>query len=210
MGKLLPKSFYIRNDVVQVSKDLLGKKLVSTLGGVKTSGMIVETEAYRAPDDKASHAYGNHLTNRTKTMFAEGGIAYVYICYGIHHLFNVVSGEKGIAHVVLIRGLEPIEGLDHMSARRKMDPTRTQLCNGPGKFTRALAITKAHDTLNLLNRRSGLWIEDYQTYTDLDIITGPRVGMATAEECSNWPFRFRIKNNPWTSKPNHVWYDLNE
>lgn len=208
MGKLLPKSFYTRNDVIQVSKDLLGKKLVSTLGGVKTSGMIVETEAYRAPDDKASHAYGNHLTNRTKTMFEEGGVAYVYICYGIHHLFNVVSGEEGNAHVVLIRGLEPIEGLEHMSDRRKMKSNNTQLCNGPGKFTRAMAITKAQDKLSLLHRQSKLWIEDFQTCPEEDILEGPRVGMATAEECSNWPFRFRVKNNPWTSKPDHVWYDL--
>jgi len=205
--KLLPESFYARHDVVKISKDLLGKKLVSTVGGCRTAGMIVETEAYRAPDDKASHAFGNKLTERTKTMFAPPGTVYVYICYGIHHLLNVVTADEGIAHVILIRAIEPMEGLEFMSRRRKMKSERTALCNGPGKFTRALGITKALNNNSLLHKKEGLWIEEHLDIVDSDIIEGPRVGMATAEECSNWLWRFRINDNKWTSKPDTVWYE---
>lgn len=207
MKKILPESFYHRHDILQVSKDLLGKKLVSSIGGRQTSGMIVETEAYRAPDDKASHAYGDKLTERTKTMFAPAGTVYVYICYGIHHLFNVVTADEGMAHVILVRAVEPLSGLEHMSVRRKMEAHKKEMCNGPGKFTRAMGITKALNNNSLLHKKEGLWIEDHIEILAKDIIEGPRVGMATAEECSNWPWRFRIKNNQWTSKPDTVWYE---
>lgn len=207
MAKLLPKSFYTRTDVVQVAKELLGKVLVSELNGQYTSGVICETEAYRAPDDKACHAYADRRTARTETMFAEGGVSYVYICYGIHHLFNVVTAEDGMAHAVLVRGVEPIDGIEYMSKNRGMKPTNKQMMNGPGKFTRAMNIYKEQDGLKLYEKKSKLYIEDRGIIVDPhQIIDGPRVGMATAEECSNWPWRYRIKDNPWTSKPDHVFY----
>lgn len=207
MPKLLPKSFYTREDVLQVSQDLLGKILISQVDGHLTSGIIVETEAYRAPDDKASHAYQNNHTPRTETMFREGGCAYVYICYGIHHLFNVVTGPEGVAHVVLIRAVQPIVGESIMSLRRGgMGSDAVSLCNGPGKFTEAMAIRKAHDGINLMSRPSKIWIEDAPAIHTGAIISGPRVGMKTAAESSNLPWRYRIAANRWTSKPDEVYY----
>lgn len=204
---ILPRSYYLSEDVVGLSKDLLGKHLISNVNGKKSSGIIVETEAYRAPDDKACHAYANKKTPRTETMFAIGGTSYVYICYGIHNLFNVVTGPKDIAHAILIRAIEPIEGKTMMEKRRKMSIDRKESCNGPGKFTRCMNITKEQNGINLTSKKSALWIEDHGLKMSAnEIIEGPRVGMATAEECSHWPWRFRIKNNPWTSKPDVVNY----
>lgn len=207
MPSLLSRSFYTRHDVIQISKDLLGKRLVSTIDNKVTVGKIVETEAYRAPDDKACHAYGNRLTDRTRTMFDEGGVAYVYICYGIHHLFNVVTADSGMAHAVLIRAVEPLDGKEIMQQRRQMSFSRKEICNGPGKFTRAMGIEKPVNGCQLWTRKSPVYIEHGDTIGPEQIIEGPRVGMATAEECSNWPWRFRIKDNKWTSKPDKVWYE---
>lgn len=207
--KLLPRSFYTRTDVVQIAKDLLGKYLVSTIDGFNTAGMIVETEAYRAPDDKGCHAYQNKFTERTSTMFEIGGTSYVYICYGIHDLFNVVSGPKGTAHAVLIRAVEPKEGIDIMIKRRSFERAKKELVNGPGKFTKAMGITKRQNNISLLSKTNQLWIEDRNVeIKSADQIAGPRVGMGrSVAECSNWPWRFRIKDNKWTSKPSNVHYD---
>ena len=206
---LLPRSFFTRTDVVQIAKDLLGKVIVSNLDGLYTAGMIVETEAYRAPDDKGCHAYQNKLTTRTSTMFEVGGTSYVYICYGIHDLFNVVTGPKGIAHAVLIRAIEPVDGVEHMIERRGMAKAKKEIVNGPGKFTKAMNITKAQNNISLLTKTNNLWIEDRGIQVDhTDLVSGPRVGMGrSVAECSNWPWRFRVKDNKWTSKPDHVHYD---
>ena len=134
----LPQSFYLREDVVQISKDLLGKYLVTNFDQKITVGKIVETEAYRAPDDKACHAYGNKLTNRTKTMFEKGGTSYVYLCYGVHHLFNVVTAPKGIAHAILIRGVEPVENVTAMLQRRNF----AKLKYNPVSYTHLTLPTK--------------------------------------------------------------------
>ncbi len=206
---LLKKSFYTRKDVVQISKELLGKKLVTNFNKKLTSGIIVETEAYRGPDDKACHAFNNRRTPRTEVMFHEGGVAYVYTIYGMYDLFNVVTGEENMAHVVLIRGLEPLEGLDFMQLRRGGMDIKPLLTAGPGRLGMALGIKKSHSGVNLMDNKGGVWIEEIgNKIKDTDIVAGPRVGMSTAEECSNWPWRFRIKGNKWTSKPNHVEYDL--
>jgi len=206
---LLPRSFFVRTDVVQVAKDLLGKYLVCNTEGALTSGIIVETEAYRAPDDKGCHAYQNKLTERTSTMFEIGGTSYVYICYGIHDLFNVVTGPKGAAHAVLIRAIEPIEGIDKMMHRRGLDKPKKEMVNGPGKFTKAMNITKLHNNISLLSKKNQLWLEDRGVLVGhKNIVEGPRVGMGrSVAECSNWPWRFRIKDNKWTSKPDQVFYD---
>lgn len=199
---LLQKSFYIRDDVVQISKELLGKYLVTRFDGVQTAGKIVETEAYRAPEDRASHAYGNRLTNRTRVMFEEGGVAYVYICYGIHHLFNVVTGPRGEAHAVLIRALEPVEALDRMLARRGMDTLHPRLTAGPGSLSMAMGIRTVHSGLSLTDPQSPVWIEDRgERITSQDIIAGKRVGVESAGESAHWEWRFRIKNSKWTSLP---------
>lgn len=205
----LPKSFFLRADVVQIAKDLLGKQLISTINGSSTEAIIVETEAYRAPDDKGCHAYQNRLTDRTSTMFEVGGTSYVYICYGVHNLFNVVTGPKGMAHAVLIRAVEPTLGQEEMLIRRGFDKMKKEVTNGPGKFTKAMGITKAQNGISLISKKEGLWIGDKGVnVAKEDIIAGPRVGMSKyVEECSNWPWRFRIKANVWTSKPNHVYYE---
>lgn len=199
--KRLDALFYEREDVVQISKDLLGKVLVTSFDNLKTAGIIVETEAYRGPDDKASHAYNGRYTKRTKVMYGKGGLAYVYLCYGIHHLFNIVTGQKGKAHAVLIRAIEPLEDVETMLKRRKRDRLKPQLTAGPGVMSKALGITKEHTGMDMTLPDSKIWVEDRNLYVDpANIIESPRVGVAYAEECANWNWRFRIAGNQWTSK----------
>ena len=197
----LPQSFYLREDVVQISKDLLGKYLVTNFDQKITVGKIVETEAYRAPDDKACHAYGNKLTSRTKTMFEKGGISYVYLCYGIHHLFNVVTAPKGIAHAILIRGIEPIENVNVMLQRRGFAKLKYNLTAGPGTLTKALGISTMQNGIDLTKKKTPIWIEDRgDIILEKNIIASPRVGVGYAEECALWNWRFRIKDSKWTSR----------
>ena len=205
---VLSKSFYEGEDILGISKRLLGKKLCTNIQGDYTPGIIVESEAYKAPEDKASHAYGNKVTPRTKTMFSDAGTGYVYIIYGMYHLFNVISGPEGTAHCILIRAVEPIDGIEVMKRRRGMEKLQKSLTNGPGKFSIAMGIHKTFDGTDLTNGE-GIWIEEaWPELTKSEILVGPRVGMSTAEECSNWPYRFRVKGNKWTSKPEKVWYNL--
>ena len=196
------------DDVVSIGKRLLGAELVTSFDGVLTSGIIVETEAYKAPEDKGSHAFANKRTKRTETLFLEGGIAYVYLCYGIHHLFNIVTAREGIAHAVLIRAVEPNEGISHMQMRRKQQKSSYSLTNGPGKLTQALGIRTDHDSLSLTDPDSKIQvIPSEKAIQEKDIICTPRVGIAYAKECAHWPWRFRIHGNPWTSLPAEVSYD---
>jgi len=197
---ILRPAFYEREDVVQISKELLGKYLVTRIDGQYTSGKIVETEAYRAPDDKACHAYNNRLTERTKVMFGPPGHSYIYLCYGIHHLFNVVTAPEGLAHAVLIRAVEPIDNIQQMLERRAFTHLRPQLTAGPGVMSKALGITTAFNQTPLTDAKSKIWIEDRGVTIDsTEIIASPRVGVGYAEECAHWNWRFRIKDNPWTS-----------
>lgn len=199
-GQRLPQSFFTREDVVQVAKDLLGKHLVTFIDGQMATGKIVETEAYRAPEDKASHAWNNRRTLRTETMFAEGGVAYVYLCYGIHHLFNVVTGPEGTPHAVLIRGVEPVENVEIMLLRRKMGQLRSSITAGPGALAQALGIRTSHNGAKLYTGRPPIWLEDRSSpVAEADITASPRVGVAYAGECAAWPWRFRIKGSPWAS-----------
>lgn len=195
----LPLSFYDREDVVLVARELLGKVLVTNFDGQYTSGIIVETEAYAGPQDKASHAYGNRRTARTEIMFSEGGTAYVYLCYGIHHLFNVVTHKKDIPHAVLIRALEPLEGIEYMLARRNKEHLQPSLTAGPGALSMAMGILTRHTGLSLLGNE--IWIEDKGiTVPKKDIIASTRVGVAYAKEDALLPYRFSIKGNKYVSK----------
>lgn len=197
----LQKGFYLREDVVQISKDLLGKVLVTNINNQLTSGIIVETEAYRAPDDKASHAYNNLYTPRTKTMFEEGGCAYVYLCYGIHHMFNVVTAKKGMAHAILVRAIEPMDNMELMFKRRKMQHTDHRLTGGPGKVGKALGITTELTACSLVEKDAPIWIEDRGiNINENKIIASPRVRVNYAKECAAWNWRFRIKDSKWTSR----------
>ena len=196
---VLPPSFYARKDVVQIAKDLLGKVLVTNLDGIYTSGMIVETEAYAGASDKASHAFGNRRTNRTEPMFAAGGLAYVYLCYGIHHLFNVVTNIADVPHAILIRGIAPLDGIDHMLDRRGLEALKPALTAGPGALSKALGIHTKLTGTSLQSKE--LFIEDRGIQIPAaDIASVSRVGVAYAQEDAFLPYRFFIRNNPYVSK----------
>ncbi|MEL6719703.1 MAG: DNA-3-methyladenine glycosylase [Bacteroidota bacterium] len=196
----LKESFYLETDVVETAQKLLGKVLVTNFSGIRTSGRIVETEAYRAPDDKACHAYGNKKTKRTKVMFMQGGTAYITLCYGIHHLFNVVTGKEGVAQAVLIRGIEPLDGIECMLERRNMKKLQARLTAGPGALSKALGITTDWHGSSLTSEDSNIWLEETGVvYTTKKVIASPRVGIAYAEEWKDIPWRFRVKDNLWTS-----------
>lgn len=203
-GTRLPESFYLREDVVQISKDLLGKHLVTCFEGQLTVGRIVETEAYRDSDDKACHAYGNRRTSRTQIMYEPGGHAYIYLCYGIHHLFNIVTAPAGMAHAVLVRAIEPVYGIETMLQRRKMTQVKTTLCSGPGTCSAALGLRTHHTGLAFTDDASAVWIETPVEAPDFQIKTGTRVGIAFAEECAFWPWRFSIEGNKWVGKAKGV------
>lgn len=197
----LATSFYRGTDVVQISKQLLGKYLVTNFDGQYTSGRIVETEAYRAPDDKACHAHLNRFTKRTRVMFEPGGVAYIYLCYGIHHLFNVVTAEQGMAHAILIRAIEPVDGIEIMQQRRGMNHRKPQLTAGPGVMSKALGINKSYTGISLTAPDSPIWLEDRgDQLLKEDISSGPRIGIDYAEECKDWPWRFWIQGNGWVSR----------
>jgi DNA-3-methyladenine glycosylase len=185
----LEADFYLREDVVQVARELLGKALCTRIGGRLTSLTITETEAYRGPGDRASHAYGNRRTRRTEPMFDRGGVAYVYLCYGIHHLFNVVTGPADVPHAVLVRAGTPIEGRDAMLARRGAGTPDRRLLAGPGSLSRALGITTGLTGANLLG--SQVWIADQGLDpASSSIEAGPRVGIDYAGEDALLPWRF--------------------
>jgi DNA-3-methyladenine glycosylase len=196
---VLPESFYRREDVVQVAKDLLGKVIVTRFDGEVTVGMITETEAYAGATDKASHAYGNRRTNRTEVMYANGGVAYVYLCYGIHHLFNVVTNVEDVPHAVLIRAVEPLEGIDIMLERRGKDKLTPALTAGPGAMSMALGIYTHHTGMELNSEL--LTIEDRGIkVAKKNIVAATRVGVAYAMDDALRPYRFYIKDNKYVSK----------
>ena len=197
----VPREFYTRARVLAVARGLLGQRLVVPAArGARVAGIIVETEAYRGPADRASHAYGGRRTRRTETMYRIGGTAYVYFVYGMHYQFNVVTNVEDIPHAVLVRALEPIEGLELMRRRRRAASDR-ELTNGPGKLCRALGIDRALDAADLLGPR--VWIEWGERPVPLSAIArGPRVGIDYAGQWAAMPWRFWIRGNPFVSRPN--------
>jgi DNA-3-methyladenine glycosylase len=195
----LPESFYSRTDVVLIAKELLGKVLVTEIDGIRTAGMITETEAYAGETDKASHAYGGRRTRRTEVMYMHGGAAYVYLCYGIHHLFNVVTNVQDIPHAVLIRAVEPLEGIDTMLVRRRKEKLQPSLTAGPGAMSMALGIDTIHTGLSLQGQ--SIYIEDRGIkIKSKDIVAATRVGVAYALDDALRPYRFYIKGNAYVSK----------
>jgi DNA-3-methyladenine glycosylase len=192
----LPLSFYLRDSVTQIAKELIGCKLCSFKDGILTSGIIFETEAYEGITDKASHAFNNRRTSRTEIMFREGGLAYVYLCYGMHHLFNVVTNVKEIPHAVLIRAIYPTDGIEKMKERTGKLRMDFRATNGPGKLTKALGI-HVSDTSKSLTE-DNIWIEksDLQI-NENDITTGPRIGIDYAGEDALLSYRYYLT---WTSQ----------
>jgi len=194
----LPADFYQREDVLLISRELLGKVLCTNFHGKLTSGIIVETEAYAGVTDKASHAYGGRRTKRTETMYAKGGSAYVYLCYGIHHLFNIVTNKENIPHAVLIRAIQPRDGIEIMLQRRNKKKVDQSLTAGPGSLTRALGITVKDSGTFLMDNL--IWLEDQNiNYTNQDILATPRVGVQYAGKDAQNPWRFQVENSPWVS-----------
>lgn len=191
----LPLSFYRRTDVVQIAKELLGKYLITNIDGVVTAGIITETEAYNGEIDRASHAFGGRRTARTEVMYNDGGTAYVYLCYGIHSLFNVVTNKENIPHAVLIRAIYPVEGFEKMlSRRRRPKATKSDLCIGPGTVSQALGIHFSHTGKSLSGNE--IWIEDRKfQIADSKITAGPRIGVDYAGKDALLPYRLRVMHS---------------
>ena len=196
----LPKHFYLRPDVAEIARDLVGKSLFTNTNGRVTGGMIVEAEAYCGATDRACHAYKNKCTDRTKVMFDAGGIAYVYLCYGIHCLFNIVTNSEGYADAILIRAVEPTHGLDVIRMRRNSDSRSVNLTSGPGKLTKALGIDLMHNGADLTQDQ--IWIEDSGiTFSSDHIVSTTRIGVEYSGIDAFLSWRYYIKNNKWVSKP---------
>lgn len=194
---VLAEAFYRRRSVTLIAKELLGKRLFTKFKGTITSGMIVETEAYSCKE-KGCHAYQNRMTRRNEVMFGKGGLAYVYLCYGIHHLFNVVTNQEGVADAVLIRALQPTEGTAEMIKRTGAVPGG-RLTAGPGKLTKALGIDRSHNGIDLQSGK--IWIEDDgMKVKKTEILASPRIGIDYAGADALLPWRFTLKDNPWVTK----------
>jgi len=199
MRKKLQRSFYMREDVVAISRELLGKFLMTKINGKVTGGMITETEAYNGIEDRASHAFSGRRTERTEIMYRIGGTAYVYLCYGLHHLFNIVTNKKEVPQAVLIRAIEPVEGIETMLKRRKMQTLSKNLTAGPGSMSQALGITTRHTGISLLENI--IWVEDRgANFSETEIVSTKRIGVDYAGDHAHRHWRFTIKGNLWVSK----------
>lgn len=197
-NKLLPQ-FYLRTNVVTIAKDLLGKVLVTQFDGILTAGRIVETEAYNGAIDKASHAFGNRRTTRTEIMFSTGGCAYVYLCYGVHHLFNVVTNAENIPHAVLIRAVEPLIGIETMLLRTNKIKLDHSITKGPGNVSKALGISTKLTGKSLLSDELFIADDDYKINKS-NIIATTRIGVEYSGEDALLPYRFIVKDNPFVSR----------
>ena len=194
----LTREFYMREDTLQIARDLLGKLLVvPDASGERVSGMIVETEAYLGAIDKAAHSYGMRRTKRTETMFAVGGTVYVFFIYGMYYQFNVVVGAVNTPHAILIRAVEPVENAAIMRVRRGKMPDKN-LTSGPGKLCLALGIDKRYNNEDLLGNK--VWLEEFRIFSDAEIISGKRIGVDYAEEFAEKYWRFWIKDNLYVSR----------
>ncbi len=194
----LRRDFYTRDDTLQIARDLLGKILVvPDEKGKRVSGKIVECEAYLGPKDKAAHSYNNRRTKRTEVMFHKGGVAYVFFVYGMYYQFNVVANRKDVPHAILIRAVEPLEGVGLMRERRG-EMSEGNLASGPGKLTIALGIDKTINSENLCGKR--VWIEEGEKIPKSKIVSGKRVGIDYAEEYVMKPWRFWVAGNQLVSR----------
>ncbi|MDP4129222.1 MAG: DNA-3-methyladenine glycosylase [Bacteroidota bacterium] len=196
--KKLDESFYDRNDVLKIARELLGKILVTRFDGVLTSGRIVETEAYAGEGDRACHAFGGRRTARTEAVYGPPGTIYIYICYGLHYLFNVVTNKKDIPHVVLIRALEPVKGIPVMLERTGKETPDYSLTRGPGNVSRALGMNKSHSGRNLLSGEIYIADDGFKYKKDQILVT-KRIGVESAREDAERLYRFIVKGSPYVS-----------
>jgi len=196
--KKLTIDFYDRDDVLKIAKELLGKIIVTKFKEGITTARIIETEAYFSSNDKASHAYGGRRTARNEHMYASAGTSYVYICYGLHHLFNVVTNSKEIPHAILIRALDPIDGIGQMLLRTRKKKLDHSLTRGPGNVSKALGILTKHSGLSLLSDLIFI-CDDGGSYSKKEIAASPRIGVDYAGKDALLPYRFYVKGNPFVS-----------
>ncbi|MBA2611135.1 MAG: DNA-3-methyladenine glycosylase [Bacteroidetes bacterium] len=189
---MLKASYYLNKDVVFLAKDLIGKTLCTRIDNKLTCGIITETEAYAGITDKASHSYNGRRTARTETMYGKGGVSYVYLCYGIHRLFNIVTNKKDIPQAILIRAIYPTKGIEEIVKRRGLKFS-SNLCVGPGKVSQALGINLLHNNLSLTGKE--IWLQDDKIkIKKSDIQVGPRIGIDYAGEDAKLPYRFWTTN----------------
>lgn len=200
MGRKLPRKFYSRTDTVQIARELLGKLLVvPDEQGARAAGMIVETEAYLGTEDRGAHSYGGRRTARNEVMYGLAGHVYVFFVYGMYHQFNVVTGPVDHPHAILVRGVEPVEGVQIMRERRGDKIRRERdLTSGPGKLAIAMGIDRRLNGADLLGDRC--WLESYRIFDDPEIASGPRIGIDYAGEDALRPWRFWVKDNIFVSR----------
>jgi DNA-3-methyladenine glycosylase len=185
----LTKDYFLNDNVLAIARDLLGKSLFTRIDGQLTGGLICEVEAYIGTDDRASHAYGGRRTHRNEMMYHEGGVAYVYLCYGMHHLLNFVTNADGIPDAILIRGIIPTHGEELMLQRTGKRKVTHDIGIGPGKVSKLLGLTVADNGLSLCG--DTLWIEDRGTLVpNNQVETTPRIGVDYAGEDALLPYRF--------------------
>lgn len=200
---ILRDDFYQRENVTDIARELLGKIIFSRIDQEVTGGIITETEAYAGVIDRASHAFNERRTSRTKVMYKPGGVAYIYLCYGIHHLFNFVTGPEEIPHAVLLRGIYPRIGLNIMEQRRNMKFRQNGFSDGPGKVTQCLGLS-VQDNGKKIGGDS-VWVEDCGIRLfKSNIYTGPRIGVDYAGEDALLPYRFLIKDPGQIKKPPEI------
>jgi DNA-3-methyladenine glycosylase len=204
---LLTKDFYTRPDVVVIARELLGKLLVTQFDGKRTSGIITETEAYEGITDRASHAYSGRRSERTEIMYRVGGMAYVYLCYGVHSLFNIVTNTEDIPHAVLIRAINPVDGVKYMLERTGKSNISKDFSNGPGKVSKALGIHYSHTGFDLTKKflrknDPGIWLEDIGFSVNQEKIKiTPRIGIDYAGADASLPYRFIYDTNAQLPSP---------
>ncbi len=196
--KKLPLSFYQQKDVVEIARQLVGKIVLTNFDGLTTSGRIVETEAYVALIDKASHSYNGRRTAKNEHMYAAAGTAYVYICYGMHQMLNVVTNNEDVPDAILIRAIEPLEGIDEMLKRTGKKQLDNTLTRGPGNLAKALGIFKQHSGLKLMNSHINIYSDDFYITNDL-IGSSKRIGVESAGPDSLLPYRFYLRGNKYVS-----------
>jgi DNA-3-methyladenine glycosylase len=194
--EILPRDFYLR-DTTEVARDFLGRELVCRTREGETAGIIVETEAYLGTGDRAAHVFGGRRTPRTEVLFAPGGLAYVYLIYGLHHCQNLTTGAEQTAECVLIRALEPVAGLDLMVARRGTD-RRERLAAGPGRLCQALGIGRELNGESLTGNR--LFVREGRPAGADGIVPSRRIGIGYAAEARDWLLRFHVKGSSFVSK----------
>ncbi|MGB3591913.1 MAG: DNA-3-methyladenine glycosylase [Nonlabens sp.] len=203
----LPAAYYKNSDVVFLARDLIGKIVVSTVDDKFCSGIITETEAYRGIGDKACHAHLGRFTDRTKIMYESGGVAYVYLCYGIHHLFNIITNTDSQADAILIRAVQPVSGIHHMMERRAKVKNDHTLTSGPGNFSKAFGLNKSHYGEDLTGDL--VYLEHDPELLDtigltrdekLPIVESKRIGIDYAGEDAHLPWRFYLQSSAYISK----------